>query len=332
MMNRYQCLGILLSLALALSACQSIQQVGTQPAAPTSLATASLEKATPTDIVTQTEQAVPTLKPTLGKNNPNPTVMNKPPQSQAAEIRPKAMRTKLTHLTNLIGYQVLDVNGNKLGVASDYIVNTCETYMIYILMDPAASLNIATGSRVVIPFEAVTINSGVLDAQNKAIQLHLIPDQFSGAPTFPAGKQLIPTDWEGAALDFWMKAVRIGKLRTICNATGGPVYKVVYATQLLGVKLYDGNKNLLGSVQDAILEPETGKIGFYIVKPAKGDGLVMVTLGVTNIPNEALSPGSALTLVLLAQPAVFWAAPHITSVDGADDFAMQSKMRQYWGK
>ena len=98
-------------------------------------------------------------------------MQDKPPQSQAAEIRPKEMRQELTHLSNLMGYQVLDENGDKLGVASDYIVNTCETYIIYILMEPVASLNIAPGSRVVIPFEAVTINSGVLDAQKKAIQL-----------------------------------------------------------------------------------------------------------------------------------------------------------------
>lgn len=319
MMKRFRCLAILLSLALALMACQLIQQISKQPAEPTSVATASLEKNTPTGKVPQTEQA-------------DPTVRQKPPQSQAAEIRPKEMRTKLTHLSNLIGYQVLDENGDKLGVASDYIVNTCETYIIYILMEPVASLNIAPGSRVVIPFEAVTINSGVLDAQNKAIQLRLIPEQFSGAPTFPAGKQLTPTDWEGATRDFWMKAVRIGKLATSCNVSGGPTYKVAYATQLLGVELYDGNKNLLGSVQDAILEPESGKIGFYIVKPAKGDGLVMVSLGVTNIPKEALLPGGALTLVLLAQPAVFWDAPRITSVDQADDFALQAKMRQYWGR
>jgi sporulation protein YlmC with PRC-barrel domain len=319
MMKRFRCLAILLSLALALMACQLIQQISKQPAEPTSVATASLEKNTPTGKVPQTEQA-------------DPTVRQKPPQSQAAEIRPKEMRTKLTHLSNLIGYQVLDENGDKLGVASDYIVNTCETYIIYILMEPVASLNVAPGSRVVIPFEAVTINSGVLDAQNKAIQLRLIPEQFSGAPTLPAGKQLTPTDWEGATRDFWMKAVRIGKLATSCNVSGGPTYKVAYATQLLGVELYDGNKNLLGSVQDAILEPESGKIGFYIVKPAKGDGLVMVSLGVTNIPKEALLPGGALTLVLLAQPAVFWDAPRITSVDQADDFALQAKMRQYWGR
>jgi sporulation protein YlmC with PRC-barrel domain len=241
------------------------------------------------------------------------------------------MRTELTHLSNLIGYQISDENGNKLGVASDYIVNTCETYIIYILMEPVASLAIAPGSRVVIPFEAVTINSGVLDAQNKTIQLHLIPEQFLGAPTFPAGQQLTPTNWEGAVRDFWMKDVRIGMLGAGCGVTA-PIYKVAYATQLLGVKLYDGNKNLLGSVQDAILEPESGKIGFYIVKPAAGDGLVMVTLGATNIPDEALVPGGTLTLVLLAEPALFLDAPRITSVDQADDFTLQGKMYQYWGK
>jgi len=312
-------------------ACQSIQQVGKQPTAAAGGATTSPEKTLPTGKIPQTEPAVPTEKQTPVKGNPNPTARPKPPQSQAAEIRPTEMRTKLTHLSNLIGYQVLDENGNKLGIASDYIVNTCETYIIYILMEPVASLNIAPGSRVMIPFEAVTINSGVFDAQNKTIQLRLIPEQFSGAPIFPAGQQLTPTNWEGAVRDFWMKAVRIGMLGTGCGVTA-PLYKVAYATQLLGVKLYDGNKNLLGTVQDAILEPESGKINFYIVKPVIGDGLEMLTLGATNIPNEALLPGSTLTLVLLVDPALFLNAPRIGSVDEADNFALQSKMRQYWGK
>jgi sporulation protein YlmC with PRC-barrel domain len=319
MMKRFYKLAILLSLALVMMSCQLIKQVWKQPADQASTATASREKDIPTDIVSPTEQA-------------NLAARKKPPQSQAAEIRPKEMRTNLTHLSNLIGYQVLDENGEKLGIASDYIVNTCETYIIYILMEPEASLNVAPGSRVVIPFEAVTINSGVLDAQNQAIQLRLDPEQLAGAPTFPAGQQLTPTDWEGAVRAFWSQAVRIGKLATSCNVSGGPVYKVAYATQLLGVELYDGQNNLLGAVQEAILEPESGKIGFYIVKHAKGEELVMVRLLASNIPKEAFLPGGALTLVLLADPQVFWDAPRITSVDEADDIALQGKMRQYWDR
>ncbi len=342
-MMRLRYLAILVSLALALSSCQSIQPVGQPPALPVSIATASSaapaasaatasrENAIPTGQVSPTGPAAPAATQAPAKNNPNSTARPMPPQSQAAKVQPTEKRAKLTHLANLIGYQVLDENGNPLGVASDYIVNTCETYVIYILMDPAASLAMAPGSRVVIPFEAVTINSGVIDAQNKTIQLHLIPGQFSGAPTLPAGQPLTPTTWEGAVRNFWMKAVRIGMLLTRCGVNN-PIYKVAYASQLLGVKLYDGNKNLLGTVQDAILEPESGQISFYIVQSVKGDGLVMVSLAATNIPDAALLPGGALTLVLLSQPALFWNAPRITSADQADDLTLQGKMRSYWGQ
>jgi len=326
-MKRFRYLAILLSLALVLMACQLTQQIWKQPAD-----SASGENGIPTDNASKSGQAnlAETQAPVNG--NPDPAARDKPPQSQAAGIQPKEMRLKLTHLSNLIGYQVLDENGDKLGVASDYIINTCEGYIIYILMEPVASLKLASESRVVIPFEALTINSGVLDAQNKTIQLRLTPEQFSDAPTFSAGQQLTPTDWETPGRAFWSKAVRIGKLATSCNVSGGPVYKVAYASQLLGVELYDGQNNLLGTVQDTILEPESGNIGFYIVKPAKGDGLVMVRLRAVNIPKESLMPGEALTLVLLTDPRVFWDAPRITSVDEADDFELQSKMRQYWGR
>ncbi len=331
-MKRFRYLAIFLSLVLGLMACQVTQRMGNQPAVPDGAAPASREKDVRTETVSQIDLTDSAATPAPVKNNPNPVERDKPPQSQAAGIQPEAMRTTLTHLSNLMGYQVLDENGDKLGVASDYIVNTCETYIIYILMEPEASLNVAPGSLVVIPFEAVTINSGVLDAENKTIQLRLIPEQFSGAPVLSTGQELTPTDWEAAVRAFWSKAVRIGKLATSCNVSGGPVYKVAYASQLLGVEMYDGQNNLIGTVQEAILEPESGKLGFYIVKPAKGDGLVMVHLRALNIPKEALLPGGTLTLLLLADPQVFWDAPRITSADEADDFALQGKMRQYWDR
>lgn len=331
-MSRARYFLILLSLIIIMTACQSTQGVSQQTAGPASVATAKGEIEIPTEATSQTEQASPAETQTLEEGNLDPVSRDKPAQSQAAEIRPQEMRTELTHLSNLIGYQVLDENGDKLGVASDYIVNTCETYIIYILMEPAADLKVAAGSRVVIPFEAVTINSGVLDAQNKTIQLRLIPPQLSDAPSFPAGQQLTPTDWEGAARAFWSELVRIGKLATSCNVPGGPVYKVAYATQLLGVALYDGQNNLLGEVKEAILEPESGKLGFYILKPARGDGLVLVDLRATNIPKEALLPGGVLSLILLTDPLLFWDAPRITSIEEADDHAIQGKMRQYWAR
>jgi sporulation protein YlmC with PRC-barrel domain len=242
------------------------------------------------------------------------------------------MRTELTHLSKLIGFQVLDENGENLGLASDYIVNTCETFVIYLLMEPAAELTIEPGGLVAIPYEAVTVNSGVLDAQNQAIQLRLQPGQLSGAPVISAGQPLTPTDWEEEVRAFWSQVVRIGSLKTSCNVPGGPVYKVAYASQLLGAALYDGRGEMLGTVQEAILAPESGKLAFYIVKPSSGEGLVMVRLAVTNIPKEALAPGGTLSLELLTEPQMFWQAPRITSLDEADGFTVQGKMLQYWGR
>ncbi len=333
MTKQFRLFTIVLSLALVLMACQLAQQLGGEKSAKiVNTSTANLQPKIPTDKPSQTQETRNTVTQMAEEGDPAFVVGEKPPQSQAAGILPKDMRVNLTHLSNLMGYLVLDANGEKLGIASDYIVNTCETYIIYILMEPVASLDIGSGALVVIPFEAVTINSGVLDAQNKTIQLQLIPEQLSDAPTLAADQQLTPTEWEDAVRAFWEKLVRIGMLATSCNVPGGPVYKVAYASQLLKVELYDGLNNLLGVVQEAILEPESGKLGFYIVKPAKGDGLVMVRLGVINIPKEMLSQGSVLTLVLTADPQVFWDAPRINNIEEADDIALQSKMRQYWGR
>lgn len=341
-MKRYCNLALLASLVLL--ACQLAGQIGQEPVEPASPPTASRERTPPALQASPSQPPTPLQTPEPETGNPTPATGSpagetqapitrpKPPQSQAAEIRPTEMRTELTHLSKLIGFQVLDENGENLGLASDYIVNTCETFVIYLLMEPAAELTIEPGGLVAIPYEAVTVNSGVLDAQNQAIQLRLQPGQLSGAPVISAGQPLTPTDWEEEVRAFWSQVVRIGSLKTSCNVPGGPVYKVAYASQLLGAALYDGRGEMLGTVQEAILAPESGKLAFYIVKPSSGEGLVMVRLAVTNIPKEALAPGGTLSLELLTEPQMFWQAPRITSLDEADGFTVQGKMLQYWGR
>lgn len=311
---------IILILVMTLMACRLFTQPSDRPEEAESV------------VATSTGVVEPPPGAGMPEDELEPVVRDKPPQSQVAEIRPPEMREELTYLSNLIGYQVLDENGNLLGVAADYIVNTCETYIIYILMEPVESLGVPQGNYIIIPFEAVTINSGVLDAQNSAIHLRLIPGQFVGAPTLAVGQDLTPTVWESEVQTFWSNHIRIGVLDTSCNVPGGPIYKVAYATELLGVELYDGLQNPLGKVQEAILEPESGKLSFYIVNPNDGSNLVMLHLRATNIPEEALQSGAELSLVLLTEPQVFWDAPRINSPEEAASFELQSKMRDYWNR
>lgn len=261
-----------------------------------------------------------------------PLSVTKPPQSQAAAIRPPERRAELTRLTNLLGFQALDLNGTTLGTVVDYIVNTCETYIIYLLINPAPALAITTGQQLVVPFEVVTINSGALDAAAQAIAFAVPAAQFGAAPAFPAAFALLPSHWEAGVRDYWQQLTRIGKLSTACGVPNGPIYKIAYATHLLGAELKDGNHNLLGTVAEAILEPESGKIGFFVVQAADQAGLVLIPLGAVNIPQTALEPGQKIELVLLAEPATFQNAPRVNSLEAATEATAQHTARAYWSR
>lgn len=240
------------------------------------------------------------------------------------------MRLDLTILTNLIGYQIASIDGTVLGTAADYIINTCETYIVYIAVDPAQGLNAAPESRVLIPFEAASVNSGVLDAQAKTITLYLTPEQFAAAPTVPVDHELFPNDWEAGVRSYWSQIYRITGLSTECKAISGVVHKVAYASRLLGAPLRDGLQNPLGTIEEAILTPEAGKLSFFVVRLEDEQAWVLVPLSKFNIPREALEPGAELSLVLLTENHLLLNAPRLSSLDEAATIAAQNSARAHW--
>lgn len=319
----------LIILVLAIAACKIFDQAKTQATLGTTTQTIPATPATPEGATSIT----PLTQAPGGNTSASPTAGKKPPQSQAAEIRPPERRAELTVLSTLLSFQVLDRNGAVLGKISNYIINTCETYIIYFVMDPAKDLGFTSGNQLIIPFEVITINSGALDAQAKAIVLNLDSSQLRGAPSFPSSLQLFPLDWEPVVRAYWLQVARVSKLTSGCNVAGGSftTHKLAYATQLLGVELKDGNSNLLGTVVEAILEPESGKLGFFVVKLQDSGGLVLVRLRAVNIPEAALAPGSKIELVLLTDNGMLLNAPKIDSVESATNVETQSIARQYWG-
>jgi sporulation protein YlmC with PRC-barrel domain len=327
-------------LALSLTACAPAGQANT-PAATSAAATAvstQSSAATQGSAATSAPQQTPAAGQTQTAVPVAVPVGTKPPQTSAAQIRPPERRVELTRLSTLLQFQVMGLDGATLGKVSDFVINTCETYIVYFVVNPDPSLKIATGNQLVIPFEAVTINSGTLDAQAKAIDLYLTPNQLSGAPAFANPLPLLPTNtWEDGARAYWQQVVRVSSLSSECKAIGSganPLHKIAYATQLLGANLKDGNNDVLGTVTEGILEPESGKLGFYVVNFQGNQGMILVPLAKTNIPDSALQPGSTskTELVLLANSSKLAGAPRISSVDQATDAQMQANARGYWGQ
>jgi sporulation protein YlmC with PRC-barrel domain len=270
-----------------------------------------------------------------------PPPAEKPPQSQAAEIRPPERRDQLTRLSALVGFQVIDRDGALLGTVSDVIVNTCETYLIYFLLDPAEGLGVAPGNRLIIPYEVVTINSGALDVQSRAVVLQLTSGQLAGAPASPSSLELVPTDWEIEVRAYFSQWVRLSNLTTECrvaapgtDSAGGTmvIHKIAYLTGLMGAGLFDGLQNRLGTVEEAIFSPESGKLGFFVIRLQDGSGWVLVPLRVVNIPKSALEPGGELSLVLLTESDLFLNAPKLAALEDSVQAEAQGKAIQHWNR
>ncbi len=312
----------LVLLALGLAGCQPGGAAGT--------ATVVVEGGGTPVTMTETAAPAPGVEAT-----PAPTLDGPPPQSNMAAVEPADRREELTRLTTLLGFQLTGLNGVVLGTITDYVINTCETYIIYMLVEPDAALHLAAGSRLVIPDEAVTINSGIVNAEKKSIALYMGSASVAGAPVFADPLALFPITWEDSVRGYWQAVVRVGKLHSACQAGNSTpenaIYKIAYATQLLGAELKDGNGVLLGTVIEGILAPETGKLAFYVVELTDSQGLALVPLAKTNIPKEALEPGVTIELVLLAETAQLTGAPKLDSAEAASTDAAQNSARGYWG-
>ena len=272
---------------------------------------------------------------TAAEATPAPTLDGPPPQTNMAAVEPADRREELTRLTNLLGFQLTGLNGVVLGKITDYVINTCETYIIYMVVEPDVALKVAAGSRVIIPFEAVTINSGIVNAELKTIALYMGSAPVTAAPVVSDPLALYPIVWEEAVRGYWGEVVRVGKLHSACQAGNSTpenaIYKIAYATDLLGAELKDGNGVLLGTVTEGILAPETGKLAFYVVELTDSQGLVLVPLAKTNIPEAALVPGATVELVLLAETGQLTGAPKLDSAEAASSDAAQNSARGYWG-
>lgn len=120
-------------------------------------------------------------------------------------------------LTEMLRYRVVDNNGNELGRVRDYIVNTCEAHVLYIVMSSSS----ANGS-VLIPYEAVSLNKN--RPQNAPADALVVNFDASLLASVPAvdlkTTDLTAPDWDAAVMAFWKQNIPIS-LTSACNVPSG---------------------------------------------------------------------------------------------------------------
>jgi sporulation protein YlmC with PRC-barrel domain len=265
---------------------------------------------------------------------------------QGAEVLPADARRFMILLSNWDGFSLVDQSGEVFGTVDDYIINLCEAHIIYMVVTSNE------GAEMLVPYEAVTVNDGSIDAEAAVINVNVAPEQLSGAPTLEARPDLTGTDWEADVRSYWEGVVNLSSLGTGCSvpAAGTPaaddqggqgavdVTKLVYASDLSGATLQDGNGNALGEIQDAVIEPESGQI-FYLaarLPDTPGQGVVLVPVGAVNLADTAPSgteegEAAPVALVLLVDNEVLQNAPTLANL-GDLTTNVNEEAHSYWSE
>lgn len=292
-------------------------------------------------------------------------------------LPPNTGRKQLILLSNWMGFKLVDKNQKTIGQVQDYIINMCEAHVLYMVVDTGASASSSSsapatqastpmatientpmgtqssgssssqsGSLMLVPFEAVTVNGGSLNADTKTITLNLDASQISGAPALSQKPDLSSNDREGQVRDFWSGVLSLSKLDTTCSvapaaaeATQSPsttpsltkAVKLAYASNLLKATLQDGNQNTLGQVQDALVEPESGQLFYLAIQRQKDNALTLTPMGAVNVPQNAHQQAGQLNLVLLVDTSAFEGAPAISSLDSLNS-NVNPEAKGYWSQ
>jgi sporulation protein YlmC with PRC-barrel domain len=107
------------------------------------------------------------------------------------------------------------------------------------------------------------------------------------------------------------------------------IVRIAYATEVLDMQLVDGNGNLIGEIEEVLVEPESGWLPYMAIRPDDNGELVLVPLGALNLDTSGDGAAQDQNLVLLVEPDIFMNAPTVDSlpVDG-----MQGDSFNYWSQ
>ncbi len=252
----------------------------------------------------------------------------------AAQIVPENERGQATLLSTWMNYQVVDRDGKPVGTISDYILNMCESHILHMVVKADPSLGLKNGDTLVIPYEVVALAGGQIDISHKAIVLNAHRADLANAPAFKGTPDLTNTSWEQSVMGFWSKYTSFS-LTSRCTSPTVNSNKLGLASKVLKADLQDFNGKSLAKVQDAVLEPESGTLQFFVLQldPSlqSGQGYTLAPVGAINVRDK---DAGALGAILSSTVAtnVLTGAPKVASVPKSNDTAWLTPQINYWSK
>jgi sporulation protein YlmC with PRC-barrel domain len=275
---------------------------------------------------------------------------------RGAQVVPESERVRVTQLSSLQDFQVVDMNGNRIGTVNDYMLNMCEAHIIYILVDgngnaemlgqTAMPGNVETqGSRFLIPYEVVTLDNGVIDVGQQAVVVNVDASRIAGAPVVEGDLDLQDPAWEADVRTFWSDFVTLSGLTTGCRVpapeqpeAGGErvnVTRIALASQTLGARVVDGNGDPVGQVAEIILTPESGLLRFVAVRldeSIDAQGVALVPIGSLNVRHEEGNGATQPVLELLVERSVLRNSPVFSAVPAPQDTSWEDAINRYWSQ
>lgn len=178
---------------------------------------------TPED-VTPTESAQDETTPDAGEDSnveTPPTGVVDPPvigEDTGVIGIPQTGSGGLIGLAAMTGWQVVGADGAEIGTVHDYVVNTCEAHILFLVVEPIE--NASTGQQILIPYEATLaeLNEGSsVDVEQRVFTLKQNAADLNGAPVVDVTLlDLEIPDWSDEALEYWSENYRVS-LTSACN-------------------------------------------------------------------------------------------------------------------
>lgn len=192
----------------------------TETAAPTATgaATATLE-ATATQAATATLAATATEAATeAAQATPRATgSANRPDVGESLIGFPAAGTGGLVGLAALYDFTVVDTSGAEVGPVVDFVINTCEANIVYIVVDHG-------GEELLVPYQATLEdpNNGRVDVEARELVIDVEAATLDGAPTLTtASLDMQEPTWEADVLAFWRGELNALSLTAACNVPAG---------------------------------------------------------------------------------------------------------------